>query len=322
MSVNKDKIDRRQFLGRAGATVGGVAVAGALASCSRGNGSSESQAGTESNAAQENSSGAAAGAAPAAQSEPSVWAFGNKIQQIRDAGKIVIGSTMRFPPQSYRDPETNDPAGYDVEVGKLLAQDLEVEVEWADVEFDALLPGLVSNKYDLVIVGIANKPSRALSMQFTRGYVPYDQVLLVQADASEDPWQNYNQEGIRITAQEGATAEFRAREAFPNAEIVPLKVPEVMLEVAAGRADACLIEVYLAQPFAANHESTKVLADPSTGDPQNVAREWGCFPVALGEHAFMHYLDNWLAWYWDRGTLPSMYDEIVGPTLRGEVTWE
>ncbi len=310
MSNSAHRVSRRRFLEKAGIAIGTVAATGALVSCTEGQSTTPSQP------------AAGPAAAPAAQESASPWAMGNLVEEIRKRGKIVVGTTMRYPPQAYRDPKTNEPAGYDIETGKLLAQDLEVEVEWADVEWDALLPGLVSGKYDLLINGIANKPSRALSMQFTRGYVPYDQVLLVQADAPDAPWQDWNAQGRKITAQEGATAEFRSREAFPNSEIVPLKVPEVMMEVSAGRADACLIEAYLALPFAANYPTTKVLRDPSTGEPQRVAREWGCFPVRPGEHAFMHYLDNWLAWYWERGTLPSLYDKIVGPTLRGEVTWQ
>jgi len=53
-----------------------------------------------------------------------------------------------------------------------------------------------------------------------------------------------------------------------------------------------------------------------------LAREWGCIPTRLEDHNFHHYLNSWVNWYWDRGTLPSMYDTIVGPTLRGEVTWD
>ena len=308
MSDNKEQLNRRDFLAKAGLA---AAATTALVAC---------QAPAAAPATSSTSSQSPAAAPP--QQGESPWAFGNQIDEIRQRGKIVIGSTMRFPPQAYRDPQTNEPAGYDIEVGKMIAEDLEVDLEWADVEFDALLPGLLSGKYDTILVGIANRPSRALSMGFTRGYVPYDQVMLVRADAPEGPWSDYNQAGMRITAQEAATAEFRAREAFPLAEIVPLKVPEVMLEVEAGRADACLIEAYLALPFAATHPSTRVLLDTATGEPQSVAREWGCIPVRPGEHAFQHYLDNWLAWYRDRGNLDSLYQQIVGPTLRGEVTWD
>ena len=322
MSDNTNRVSRRQFLGKAGVTVGTVAAAGVLVGCSQQQAAPPaSQGASQATAAPAQGAVAAAPVAkPASQGGP--WGFGNQIDEIKKRGKIIIACAMRYPPEMYRDPKTNEPAGYSIEVGKMIAKDLEVQIEWGDVEWDAQLPGLVAGKYDIVLNGIANRPSRAMAMQFTRGYVPYEQVLLVKADAKEAPWQEWNTKGKKISAQEGATAEYRAREAFPNAEIVPLKNPEVMLEVAAGRADACLIEAYLAHPFATNHPNTKVLKDPATGKPQSLATEWGCIPVRPGEHAFMHYLDNWLAWYQDHGNLSALYEKTVGPTLRGEVTWE
>jgi len=301
MSVN-DQIDRRNFLKQAGVAVGLGAAAGLMAGCKK-----------EEAAPEE--------AAPAAE-EQVAGAFGNIIQEIRDRGKITIATILKFPPEMYRDPDTGEPAGYDVEIMKMIAQDLEVELDLVDVEWEAILPGVASGKYDTTLCGIVNKPSRLLTFEFTRGYVPYDQWLLVRADETATNWRELNVAGKKITAQIGASAEYRARDAFPKAEIVPLKVPECMLEVEAGRADGCVIEVYLAAPFAAQHPNTKVLGYPEDEAGGLLAREWGCIPVRRNEHTFLHYLDAWIGWYWTRGTLPTMYDQIVGPTLRGEVTWE
>jgi ABC-type amino acid transport substrate-binding protein len=300
MAAN-EKLDRRSFLKSAGVAVGAAAAAGVLAGC----GSAEESS----------------GAAPAAEAESTPGGFGNIIDDIRERGKITIATVLKFPPQMYRDPATNEPAGYDVEIMKMIAEDLEVELDLVDVEWEAILPGVAAGKYDTTLCGIVNKPSRLLTYEFTRGYVPYDQWLLVQADETAANWRDLNQPGKKITAQIGASAEYRARDAFPEAEIVPLKVPEVMLEVEAGRADGCVIEIYLAMPFAAQHPNTKVLGHPDEAAGL-LAREWGCIPVRKDEHTFLHYLDSWIGWYWERGNLPAMYDTIVGPTLRGEVTWE
>jgi polar amino acid transport system substrate-binding protein len=292
-------LDRRAFLQRAGVAVGAAAAAGFLSGC---NGEAESTEG-------------------GAEAEPGSWAFGGRVDEIRKRGKLVIACGMRVPPQNYLDKDTNEPKGFDVELAKILAADLEVDLEWEMPEFAAYFPGLMAGKYDIVITGIANKPERALSMQFTRGYVPYDQVLLVRTDLDAVHWSDVNKAGLKVTAQLGATGEFKARELFPEAEIAPFTNPEFMLEVAAGRADAALTEAYLGFPFAINNPGCEVLLD-AQGEAQVLAREWGCFPVALGEHAFMHYLDNWLVWYQERGTLGALYDKIMGPALRGEVYWD
>lgn len=297
-----EQLDRRSFLKTAGMAMGMTAAAGLMAGC-----------------------GAAAtavpGAAPTTVVAEAKAGFGGLIEEIRKRGKITIATVLKFPPEMYVDPATGKPAGYDVEIMNMLATDLEVELDLVDVEWEAILPGVASGKYDTALVGIVNKPSRLLSFEFSRGYVPYDLWMLVKADETATKWQDMNQAGKKITAQIGASGEYRAREAFPLAEIVPLNVPECMLEVEAGRADGCVIELYLAMPFAAQHPNTKVLAFPDEAAGL-LAREWGCIPTRLEDHTFHHYLNDWVNWYWDRGTLPAMYDRIVGPTLRGEVTWE
>jgi polar amino acid transport system substrate-binding protein len=160
MSAN-DQLDRRNFLKQAGVAVGLGAAAGLMAGCKK-----------EEAAPEE--------AAPAAE-EQVAGAFGNLIEEIRDRGKITIATSLKYPPEMYRD-EAGEPAGYGVEIMKMLAADLEVELDLVDVEWEAILPGVVSGKYDTSLCGICNKPSRLLTMEFTRGYVPYDQWLLVRAD--------------------------------------------------------------------------------------------------------------------------------------------
>jgi ABC-type amino acid transport substrate-binding protein len=297
----ENSIDRRRFLKQAGLAAGLTAAAGMMAGCG----------------AEEESAAPAATAGP--EEQIASGAFGNILKEIRDRGKITIASTLRYPPQAYRD-ENNEPAGYDPELMQMLAADLEVELDLVDVEWAAILPGVASGKYDIAMIAVANKPSRLLTFDFTRGYVHHDQWLLVRADETATDWREMNAEGKKITAQIGATPEYTAREVFPKAEIIPLKIPECMMEVAAGRADGSLVTDATGMPFAKEHPEVKLLAWPDEAKGV-VAREWGCIPVRKGEHAFVHYLDSWLKWYWERGTLPAMIERIIAPSRRGEVTW-
>ncbi len=64
----------------------------------------------------------------AAQSPVSDYAWGDAIKRIKTAGKLVVAqSGSPVPPQYYRDPKTNEPAGYDAEVARMIAKDLDVE---------------------------------------------------------------------------------------------------------------------------------------------------------------------------------------------------
>tara|TARA_B100000959_G_C14430463_1_gene398357 strand:+ start:109 stop:504 length:396 start_codon:yes stop_codon:yes gene_type:complete len=97
------------------------------------------------------------------------------LDEIQERGKIKIGSTLKYPPQMYVDSD-GEPAGYDVELMKMLAKDMKVELEVVDMDFPGLIPALLAEKVDMLSVGLVNTPERALALEFTDGYVPYRQV--------------------------------------------------------------------------------------------------------------------------------------------------
>lgn len=242
------------------------------------------------------------------------FAWGSGIKRIKDSGKVIFGMPgSMVPPQYYRDPRTNEPVGYDVEVAKLIAKDLEVEPVFQEAVVAARIIGLQSGKYDVVLAGTANKPTRASAIAFTRGYLPYEQVLIVRKDSPIKSFEELNDPKYTVSAQIGSTAEYAARLKFPKATIKPLNVQEAMLEVATGRADADLVERYLAAPFVRLQKGTTLLG--GLENPQVVAKEFGCIATRAGEMDLCHWLDNWVYWYESHGVLGGWYDSIMKPAL-------
>ena len=253
-----------------------------------------------------------------AQSNPpplGEFAWGDGIRRIKDAGKVVFGMAgSMIPPQYYRDPSTNEPVGYDAEVARLIAKDLDVEPVFEEAVVAARIIGLQSGKYDIVLAGTANAPARAAAIAFSRGYIPYEQVLLVKADSPIKTAEELNDPKYTVSVQIGATAEYAARQMFPKANIKPLELQEAMLDVASGRSDADVVERYLAAPFAKNHPTTTVLG--GFDSPVVTATEYGCLACRMSEMGLRQWLDNWVYWYDSHGVLPGLYQKIMGDTLR------
>ena len=83
------------------------------------------------------------------------------LDEIKQRGVIKIGSTLKYPPQMYRD-DSGEPAGYDVELMKMLANALGVELEVVDMDFPGLIPALIAGKVDMLSVGLVNTQETAL----------------------------------------------------------------------------------------------------------------------------------------------------------------
>ena len=62
---------------------------------------------------------------------------------LSDSDKLVVGMTLQFKPQMYRD-DAGEPDGYDVALLNALADDLGVELEIEDLDFTGFNPRIAS----------------------------------------------------------------------------------------------------------------------------------------------------------------------------------
>jgi len=269
-------VSRRTLLGGAALAIGGAA----LAACS-----------TSSNG----------GETVAATSGTSL------LKTIRDRGTLNVTTSLLYPPEFFKD-KSGNPAGYDIDVLNLVAKDLNVKLNIIDVPDNAAnIANVQSGKADMVSAGLVNTPKRALVMNFTKGYVPYTQILMVTTNGGINAVADLNKAGKTITALQASTAFFRAQLLFPKATVLPLAQDEALLDVATGKADACLVEDYLAKPFVAQHSNVKLM-----NNGIGVATEFGCWGVLAGDYLWWRWLDNWISYNIDNATLPGMYTNTFG----------
>jgi ABC-type amino acid transport substrate-binding protein len=270
-------LSRRTLLGGAALAIGGAA----LAACSTGSNGGTAQA----------SSGTTT----------------SLLTTIQSRGQLNVTTSLLYPPEFYKDP-SGKPVGYDIDVLNLVAKDLNVKLNIIDVPDNAAnIANVQSGKADMVSAGLVNTPKRALVMNFTKGYVPYTQILMVTTNGGINSVADLNKAGKTITALTASTAFFRAQLLFPKATVTPLAQDEALLSVATGKADACLVEDYLAKPFIAQHSNVKLM-----NNGQGVATEFGCWGVLAGDYLWWRWLDNWVSYNIDNAQLPAMYTNTFG----------
>jgi ABC-type amino acid transport substrate-binding protein len=219
------------------------------------------------------------------------------LKTIQSRGQLNVTTSLLYKPEFYKDSSGN-PAGYDIDV----------KLNIIDVPDNAAnIANVQSGKADMVSAGLVNTPKRALVMNFTKGYVPYTQILMVTVSGGINSIADLNQAGKKVTALQASTAFFRAQLLFPKATVIPLAQDEALLDVATGKADACLVEDYLAKPFIAQHSNVKLM-----NNGQAVATEFGCWGVLAGDFLWWRWLDNWISYNIDNALLPGMYSNTFG----------
>jgi ABC-type amino acid transport substrate-binding protein len=221
-----------------------------------------------------------------------------------NAGQLTVGMNLQFKPEMYLD--NGEPAGYDVDLLKELAPDLKVKLNIQNLDFNGLIPGLQSKKFDMVSVGLSPTPERKQVVDFTRAYVPYALVLGVPSkDASSvTSVDQLNAKGKTITALQGSTGEQLAKKLFPNAKVQGFPDQNAaFLEVATGRADGIVVEDYLLAQFSASNAGK--LDKAAIDKPLDV--QYGSWAVPKGNEEFVKYLDTWLCKAQGDGTLERLY---------------
>lgn len=231
---------------------------------------------------------------------------------LRDPSKLTVGMTLQFKPQMYLD-DAGEPAGYDVELLKLLADELGVELDIQNLDFNGLIPGLVSKKFDMVSVGLTATDERKKSVDFSREYVPYAQILAAKADDStEATIEAWNSADKTITSLQGSTAEKLTKATFANAKSASFPDQNAaFLEVATGRADGIVVENYLLAQF--NKSNDNALKEVAFDEPLSV--EYGSYAVQKGNTALADRLSEFICDKQESGELARIYEETIGAPL-------
>ena len=72
--------------------------------------------------------------------------------------------------------------GYDVQIAKKVADSLGMELEIIKTEWDGLIPGLSSGKFDLIIAGMSPTDERKEIIDFSDYYYESDLVIVIKKD--------------------------------------------------------------------------------------------------------------------------------------------
>ncbi|MEM6972886.1 MAG: transporter substrate-binding domain-containing protein [Pseudomonadota bacterium] len=105
------------------------------------------------------------------------------LADILSAGTVKIAVPENFPPFGALGAE-GEHEGYDVDVAKLIAEDLGVELELVPVTSDQRIPFLETDRVDLVISSMGANPQRAKSIWFSSAYAPFFSGAFASSDKS------------------------------------------------------------------------------------------------------------------------------------------
>lgn len=159
------------------------------------------------------------------------------LSQIQKKGKITIAMEGTWAPWTYHD-EKNELTGYDVEVGKKIAEKLGVEAEFVEVDWDGIFAGLDAKRYDISLNGVEITEERTLKYDFSEPYAYTHTALIVKKD--NDSIKTFEDLKGKTTTNSLGSTYAELAESY-GAKVVTIDSFEETLQlVEHGRADATL----------------------------------------------------------------------------------
>ena len=202
----------------------------ALCAC----GQSAAPAATEAPAAAESDAADTAAPAEAADSD---------LAYVQGKGTLIVGITD-FEPMDYKD-DAGEWIGFDADMAKAFAQSLGVEAEFIEIDWDNKILELNNKSIDCVWNGMTLTPEVLNSMGCSDAYCNNAQVVVVKADVADQYQTVESLSDLAFAVEAGSAGE----EAVKALGIEPTAVQtqaSALMEVKAGTADACVIDLLMA----------------------------------------------------------------------------
>lgn len=187
------------------------------------------------------------------------------------AEMLSVGTNPEFAPFEYVG-DDGAITGIDADIIQAIAVELGYEgAEIQAMDFDALIPALVSGKIDCCIAGMTITEERKQSVLFSDPYYNAGQVIIVPAEnASVASAADLG--GKKIGVQLGTTGDLYVTETYPDADVQRFtKAVDAVVDVANGRLDAVVLDAAPAKVYSGNTAGTAILDEVLSDEQYGIA---------------------------------------------------
>jgi glutamate transport system substrate-binding protein len=247
----------------------------------------------------------------AAVEEEPEFAAGTTQARLAEQGSIRIGTKYDQPGLGNINLETDEPEGFDVEIGKIVAGKLGIEagdIEWVETVSANREAFIVNDRVDLVIATYTINDERKEQVDFAGPYYVAGQDLLV---AEDDDSINGPDDlaGKRVCAATGSTPIENIRENYPDAEPVEFDTyTECVDQLEAGQIDAVSTDDIILAGYAADPKyegKFRVVGETFSEEPYGIG-------LKKGEDEWRTFLNDTLEEAYEDGSWEEAFDATLG----------
>jgi cyclohexadienyl dehydratase len=225
---------------------------------------------------------------------------------------LRIGTSGDYAPFSVAASESLERDGFDVEIARRFARDVNLAPDWIAFRWPELMADMQAGRFEVVMSGVTVRPERSVAGRFSVPVARTGAVLLVSAEwvarhpgAARDAVGVFDDPRVRIAVNAGGHLERVTRRRFGAATIIAIAGnAAVPLALASGSADAVVTDTLEAPHWLASLPGAAAFG-PFT-------RDWKAYWVTAEDASLARRLDDWLLAREFDGSLASLRRKWLG----------
>ncbi len=225
-----------------------------------------------------------------------------------ESDTLTMATNAEFPPYEFM--EGGKIVGIDAEIAQAIADKLGKELVIENVDFDSLIPGVQTGKYDFVMAGMTVTDERKEQVDFTQTYATGVQVIIVKEDSAITTADDLFAEGAnnKIGVQLATTGDLYCTWDIEDEGLGTVerfnKGADAVMALNSGKVDCVVIDNEPAKVFVENNPGLKIL------DTEYITEDYAA-AVSKDQPELLEQIDKALGELIADGTVANIIEKYI-----------
>lgn len=233
------------------------------------------------------------------------------LSDIKSSGKLTCGVLGVNEPFAYQDVQTRELVGYEIDLCRMLAQDLGVKAATSVVTSQSRIAELSQRRVDVLISLLTYTKERAEQVDFSNNYLTASWKCMVLDESDKKKLDDLA--NSRVAILKGSVLEAPFVKRYPKAKVLTLDDTSTSyLALFQGKVEATCNNEVTSQLVALRSEG----AAPTRFLPEPVMQATTGMAVKKGETAFVDHINAFLDRIETDGQGQALYDKWLGASSK------
>jgi len=180
-----------------------------------------------------------------------------------EKGVLLVGINIDYPPMEYIADDGITPIGFDVSLGKAIADKMGLDIQFIDTSWDRIFSSVNEKRYDCIISSVTITEDRLQRHNFSKPYIINTPAIVMRIDSRLNVRSPYDLRGLKVSFQDGTTAsDYLIELEGEGLQFTKFAYDRIMYcfdDLRLGRVDAVLTDILVAYHYLSYYESFDVV---------------------------------------------------------------